>query len=505
VAATAASTSEPRLDGVAGRLQPEAAGARLSELFTRHASMVVGVCRGMLRHREEAEDAAQQTFLAAYKALLGGTKPREPAAWLATIARNECRRRITDRMRAGVPIGTVEETLADHATPISPADVSALREAIAGLPPMQQRAILLREFVGLSYDEVAQELAVTEPAVESLLFRARRTLQARLRPALGAAFGVGPIPALREALAQIVPGFTASSGGGIAALASLPAAAKLAAGVATIGLVAGGTVVAVEVERGPRHQPKPPAVLPLAGADVAAAGLVARPRALSLAAVSAPDSRRGRLGAGAARRGEQARGIRVQPLVTLTATSQGSRAPVDAPFSGASDTPAAPNESAGSAPPVSSSEPGASAPVAPASPATEQPTSSTPPKDEGQSGPSGGAADDDDHSGPGGGEPGEDEDHSGPGGGGDGEDHSGPGGGGGEGDDDVSGESGSSSGSSGSGTGEEPDQESSDSSGSGSSGSGSSGSGSDSGSSESSGSGSSGSGSGSGSGEDDGD
>jgi RNA polymerase sigma factor (sigma-70 family) len=483
VAATAASTSEPRLDGVAGRLPEEAAGARLSELFARHASTVVGVCRGMLRHREEAEDAAQQTFLSAYKALLGGTEPRDPAAWLATIARNECRRRIADRMRAGIPIGSVEETLAGHVSPVSPADVNAVREAIAGLPPMQQRAILLREFVGLSYDEVAQELAVTEPAVESLLFRARRTLQARLRPALGAAFGVGPIPALREALAQIVPGFTASSGGGIAALASLPVAAKLAAGVATIGLVAGGTVVAVEVERGPVQAPKPQAVLPLAGADVPAAGPAVRPTALSLAAASAPDSRRGRLGAGAAARGEQAR--RVRRPVAPTGASVSAPAATGPSLSSGAGKPAV--DPVVPTPPVASVLPVASAPSAPAGPTpAEQPTLPTTPGDEESGGPGGGGTngDEEDHSGPGGGVT-EDDDDSGDddsgdddSGSGEDEDHSGPGGGTSEADDDTSGSS------SAPGSGEEEEDDGSgggsgsDSSGPGGSGSGSSGSGS---------------------------
>jgi DNA-directed RNA polymerase specialized sigma24 family protein len=82
----------------AGRLPPEAAGEQLSELFEEHGRMVFGLCRLLLRDADEAEDAAQQVFLSAHRSMLGGTEPREPAAWLATIARNECHTRIRGRM-----------------------------------------------------------------------------------------------------------------------------------------------------------------------------------------------------------------------------------------------------------------------------------------------------------------------------------------------------------------------------------------------------------------------
>jgi DNA-directed RNA polymerase specialized sigma24 family protein len=54
--------------------------------------MVYAVCRLNLRDRHDAEDATQQTFLSAYRSLLGGREPNDPPAWLATIARNECSR-----------------------------------------------------------------------------------------------------------------------------------------------------------------------------------------------------------------------------------------------------------------------------------------------------------------------------------------------------------------------------------------------------------------------------
>ena len=60
-----------------------------SEAFDERGRTVQrGLCRLLLREYAEAEDAAQQTFLSAYGALLRGSEPRHPAAWLATIARS---------------------------------------------------------------------------------------------------------------------------------------------------------------------------------------------------------------------------------------------------------------------------------------------------------------------------------------------------------------------------------------------------------------------------------
>ncbi|MGH3034704.1 MAG: sigma factor, partial [Gaiellaceae bacterium] len=75
-------------------------GARVGALFEEHGRMIYGLCRLLLRGGVEAEDAAQETFLSAQRSLLAGNEPRDAAAWLAAIARNECRARIREHMRA---------------------------------------------------------------------------------------------------------------------------------------------------------------------------------------------------------------------------------------------------------------------------------------------------------------------------------------------------------------------------------------------------------------------
>jgi RNA polymerase sigma factor (sigma-70 family) len=127
----------------------------------------------------------QETFLAAQRSLLAGTHPDEPAAWLATIARNECRMRIRRRMAA--PTTTVlDENLDGHGDTtyggaLQAAGVEELREALAEMPERQREALLLREVRGFSYEEVAKAMDVSPPAVETLIFRARKRVVERIR------------------------------------------------------------------------------------------------------------------------------------------------------------------------------------------------------------------------------------------------------------------------------------------------------------------------------------
>lgn len=230
-AAGVATTSAPH-ESLDARGRPEgAAAARTEALFAEHRRTVAGLCRALLRDAAEAEDATQQTFLSAHRALLNGSRPQAPAAWLATIARNECWARISARMREPLPSGELET--AGHANDalteaLRRADLAALWRAIEELPVPQREALLLREFEGLSYAELAAALSTSEGAVESLLFRARRSLRANLRSAYAALTGASWLETLARLLA----------GGGT------PVAAKVAAlGVGAAALGSGAVVV----------------------------------------------------------------------------------------------------------------------------------------------------------------------------------------------------------------------------------------------------------------------
>jgi RNA polymerase sigma-70 factor, ECF subfamily len=209
-----------------------AAAARTEELYGRYLRTVAGLCRALLRDRAEAEDATQQTFLSAHRALLNGTDPREPAAWLATIARNECWTRIRGRMREPLPVSELETASIEpdpYAEAVRRADLAALWSAIKELPRPQRDALLLREFGGLSYDELAEALAMSGSAVESLLFRARQRLRVQLRTAYASFGGASWL----EGLARLFGG--------------APVAAKVAAISVGAATVTGGAVVVPQV------------------------------------------------------------------------------------------------------------------------------------------------------------------------------------------------------------------------------------------------------------------
>jgi RNA polymerase sigma-70 factor (ECF subfamily) len=152
-------------------------------LYRRHAHRVLRYCARYLRPSFEAEDALQQTFLRAHRALDRGVEPVSEEAWLLAIARNVCLNRIdAARRRDRVEFAQDPHVLASTAAMVDsvadgPEDVYA---ALAQLPERQRRALFLREWHGLSYAEIASELGTSTDAVETLLFRARRSLAARL-------------------------------------------------------------------------------------------------------------------------------------------------------------------------------------------------------------------------------------------------------------------------------------------------------------------------------------
>ena len=170
----------------ANRVSPLAAppDVALTDLYEQHANRVFGFCLKWLRSREEAEDAVQTTFLYAMRGLRRGVVPDVEAAWLLTIARNVCLSRTAAARRRRVEVVRDPQVLAESVpAPPRSDELEGLSEALTGLTEQQRRAILMREWQGLSYREIAQELELSQAAVETLLFRARRALASRLRSA----------------------------------------------------------------------------------------------------------------------------------------------------------------------------------------------------------------------------------------------------------------------------------------------------------------------------------
>jgi RNA polymerase sigma-70 factor, ECF subfamily len=171
----------------------EAAQAGL--LYERYARRLQRFCRARLSSQEEAEDAVQHTFLNAYRSLRSGTRPHAEAAWVFAIAANVCReRRRSAWRRSRIEIVSDDGLVGDCAAPERSHDeLTGIADALAELTPNQRRAILMREWQGLSYREIAAELSLTEGAVETLLFRARRSLASKLDRSRGRVWGISDL------------------------------------------------------------------------------------------------------------------------------------------------------------------------------------------------------------------------------------------------------------------------------------------------------------------------
>jgi RNA polymerase sigma factor (sigma-70 family) len=253
-------------------------------LFTRYRDQIYRFCYARLRSREEAEDAVQNVFMRVHMALNRGVIPEYEAAWLYKIAHNVCLSRgesTARRARVETPNAFDEDDFPVAAREISHDELAGLSEALHAMPANMRTAILLREWQGLSYAEIAEAMGLTVPAVETLLFRARRHLAAALEQGT-------PIP--RRKLAGL---FTLPVGL-FRRLLAAAAPAKLAAGAAVVALTGGGVAAGISIADVPvsgPHASSPVARASVASFSVAPAVIRQRQGRQAVAAVIARQGR----------------------------------------------------------------------------------------------------------------------------------------------------------------------------------------------------------------------
>ena len=237
----AAVPSIGRASRVEGPVAPEADATRA--LYEEYANQVFRYCLHQLGSREEAEDAVQSTFLNAFRGIKRGVVPELEAAWLFKIAHNVCLSRRRSAWRRGRIESPADFEVIEELTP-APApradELIGLQDVLERLPETQRRAILLREWQGLSYREIAAELELSQGAVETLIFRARRSL----------ASGLEQPPEKKRRIARALD-WSNVLAGLKSALIGGSVAAKVAA---TVAVVSATTVVAVEPLQHQRHQ-----------------------------------------------------------------------------------------------------------------------------------------------------------------------------------------------------------------------------------------------------------
>jgi len=166
------------------------------QLIERHQALVAGTVARMLGSNSDVEDIAQQVFIRVWKSAGRYVARAKFTTWLLKITRNlvfnEMRRA---KRHPHLPVQIEPEAdeipLKDEATATPDATLlqaelqAAIEKAITLLPETQRMAIVLRRYEELSYEEIADVLDLSVPAVKSLLFRARTELRARLKDYLG--------------------------------------------------------------------------------------------------------------------------------------------------------------------------------------------------------------------------------------------------------------------------------------------------------------------------------
>jgi RNA polymerase sigma-70 factor (ECF subfamily) len=151
------------------------------ELIRRHQDFVYGVALRIVRNPVIAQDIAQEAFVRAHRGLPNFRGQAQVRSWLYRIATNLALNVV--QRRREYPTETLPERAATY-DPAADAVNQVLREdledAIVGLPEKLRGPLVLREFEGLSYQEIADTLQLPINTVRTRILRARRTLRDRM-------------------------------------------------------------------------------------------------------------------------------------------------------------------------------------------------------------------------------------------------------------------------------------------------------------------------------------
>ena len=181
--------------------------AGFEQLVRRHGPMVLRVCRNVLGHRQDAEDAFQATLIVLLRRVATIRKPDSLASWLHGVAVRVSQELLATRQRHATSPLEDEAPSPEGPCPVEQAESAALLDAeVAGLPAHYRAPVVLCELLGRSRRDAANELGIREGTLSSRLAKAKRLLAERLAGrtsvavALGAMLGgqalAGPVPAV---------------------------------------------------------------------------------------------------------------------------------------------------------------------------------------------------------------------------------------------------------------------------------------------------------------------
>jgi len=162
------------------------------ELVRRWERRIFALTYGMLGREEDARDATQETFIAAFRNLRGFRGEAKVSSWLHRIAVNQC---ISRQRRAKVRSESAlddeqDKGAASFAAPVSESPVHvvegrqetlAVRRAINSLPVELRQVVVMKEFEELTFREISDALDLPLSTVKSRLYTALKQLQMRLQ------------------------------------------------------------------------------------------------------------------------------------------------------------------------------------------------------------------------------------------------------------------------------------------------------------------------------------
>jgi RNA polymerase sigma-70 factor (ECF subfamily) len=153
-------------------------------LVRRHRLRVYRIALRILADPVESEDAAQDAFVQAWQALGRFRGDAAFSTWMYRVVTNRCLNRLRDRRRSD-PLSEAETLpavgmdTADSA--VARVEIEAVKRAIDNLTPEQRAPWVLREFEGLTYEQIADALDLSLSAVKARIHRARQEIFHKLR------------------------------------------------------------------------------------------------------------------------------------------------------------------------------------------------------------------------------------------------------------------------------------------------------------------------------------
>lgn len=166
---------------------PEAFG----EIVKRWERKVFALCFGMLGREDEARDAAQETFIAAYRNLSRFRGEAKVSSWLHRIAVNQClttKRRSRTRSEDFLDEETNEEERVfmapEHKMPSRVTEQNErqvlVRNAVGSLPSELRQVVVMKEFEDMTFQEISEALELPLSTVKSRLYTALKQLRTKL-------------------------------------------------------------------------------------------------------------------------------------------------------------------------------------------------------------------------------------------------------------------------------------------------------------------------------------